>query len=208
MRASAPARVNLIGEHTDYNGGSVLPTAIPQHTRVSLTLRTDHQVEAASANVEVSGSFTLGREEPRTGTGWITSRASPGRFARTAIRCRAACGSRSARTSPRAPGCLRAPRSKWRCCAPSAPLFDLHLEDVRLAQLGQTAENDFVGAHCGIMDQMAASLADSQTALFLDTRSLEFRRILLRPAAGLVVIHSGGVALDRQWRVRHAARRV
>ena len=49
---------------------------------------------------------------------------------------------------------------------------------MRLAS-GPLAENDFVGAHCGIMDQMAAALADAQTALFLDTRTLEFRRIPL-----------------------------
>ena len=62
---------------------------------------------------------------------------------------------------------------------------------MRLARLGQLAENDFVGAHCGIMDQMAASLADAEDALFLDTRSLDFKRIPLPDAADLVVIHSG-----------------
>src|SRR5260221_14350117 len=69
--------------------------------------------------------------------------------------------------------------------------FALDLDDVHLARLGQIAENDFVGARCGIMDQMSASLADAQTALFLDTRSLEFRRVPLPSDADLVVIHSG-----------------
>jgi len=70
--------------------------------------------------------------------------------------------------------------------------FALHdLDDVNLALLGQKAENDFVGARCGIMDQMAASLADQTTALFLDTRSLEFRRVPLPATADLVVVHSG-----------------
>ena len=55
-------------------------------------------------------------------------------------------------------------------------LFDLHLDDVRLAQLGQRAENDFVGAPVGLMDQMAASLADERMALFLDTRTLPTSR--------------------------------
>jgi galactokinase len=69
---------------------------------------------------------------------------------------------------------------------------ELHeFSDEELALLGQKAENDFVGARCGIMDQMAASLADDTTALFLDTRSLEFRRIPLPADADLVVIHSG-----------------
>jgi galactokinase len=69
--------------------------------------------------------------------------------------------------------------------------FDLELDDVKLALLGQRAENEFVGARCGIMDQMAASLADASSALFLDTRSLEYRRVPLPAEADLVVIHSG-----------------
>ena len=69
--------------------------------------------------------------------------------------------------------------------------FGLELDDLSLARLGQLAENEFVGARSGIMDQMAASLADESTALFLDTRSLEFRRVPLPAEADLVVIHSG-----------------
>jgi galactokinase len=69
--------------------------------------------------------------------------------------------------------------------------FSLTIDDVQLARLGQIAENDFVGARCGIMDQMSASLADTRNALFLDTRSLDFERVPLPSAADLVVIHSG-----------------
>ena len=60
--------------------------------------------------------------------------------------------------------------------------LSLALDDVRLAQLGQRAENDFVGAPVGMMDQMAASLADDRTALFLDTRTLRYERVPLPPA--------------------------
>jgi galactokinase len=69
--------------------------------------------------------------------------------------------------------------------------YGLTLDDVKLALLGQRAENEFVGARCGVMDQMAASLADGSSALFLDTRSLEYRRVPLPAEADLVVIHSG-----------------
>jgi galactokinase len=62
---------------------------------------------------------------------------------------------------------------------------------VRLAGLGQRAENEFVGAPVGIMDQMAASLADDHTALFLDTRSLQYEQVPLPAAAALAVINSG-----------------
>jgi galactokinase len=70
-------------------------------------------------------------------------------------------------------------------------LFSLALDDVRLAQLGQRAENDFVGAPVGLMDQMAASLADDHTALFLDTRTLQYEQVSLPQGAALVVINSG-----------------
>ena len=65
VRASAPGRVNLIGEHTDYNGGFVLPTAIPQQTHVELTRRDDRAVEVRSANQSKAGAFILGQERQR-----------------------------------------------------------------------------------------------------------------------------------------------
>ncbi|RPJ74081.1 MAG: hypothetical protein EHM24_06755, partial [Acidobacteria bacterium] len=66
VTASAPGRVNLIGEHTDYNGGYVLPTAIPQRTHVELARRDDDRVRAASANVgSAVFEYRLGGEQRR-----------------------------------------------------------------------------------------------------------------------------------------------
>jgi galactokinase len=67
----------------------------------------------------------------------------------------------------------------------------LSLDDVTVAQLAQRAEREIVGSQAGIMDQMAASLARENEALFLDCRSLAFQRIPLPPAVELVVVHSG-----------------
>src|SRR5437899_12253 len=68
--AEAPGRVNLIGEHTDYNGGFVLPTVIPQQTRVSLAPRTDDKICVYSANVpDRTLTYTLEKEKP--GRGWL-----------------------------------------------------------------------------------------------------------------------------------------
>lgn len=190
VHSDAPGRVNLIGEHTDYNGGFVLPTAIPQRTSVELTRRADDSVEARSVNEPRPGSFTLGHEHRRgdwldyvQGITWAVRAAG---FAlagfEVSISSDVPLGAGLSSSAALEVALLRAIRQA----------FELRdLDDVQLALLGQKAENDFVGARCGIMDQMAASLADDTTALFLDTRSLEFRRIPLPAEADLVVIHSG-----------------
>ena len=192
VRAAAPGRVNLIGEHTDYNGGFVLPTAIPQQTRVELTRRPDQRVEAVSTSDPARGGYVLGQESARgdwsdyvQGVTWALRQAGFGLCGfDLSIHSTVPLGAGLSSSASLEVACLRAIRQA----------FDLAgLDDVKLAQLGQTAENDFVGAHCGIMDQMAASLADGSTALFLDSRSLEFRRIPLPADADLVVIHSGVV---------------
>ena len=193
VRAAAPGRVNLIGEHTDYNGGFVLPTAIPQHTVVELTRRADRRVEAQSTNDKIRGGYVLGQEQARgdwldyvQGVTWALREADFPRLEGfdLSISSDVPLGAGLSSSASLEVACLRAIRQA----------FELeNLDDVTLAQLGQTAENDFVGAHCGIMDQMAASLADGSTALFLDSRSLEFRRIPLPADADLVVIHSGVV---------------
>src|SRR5207249_1374909 len=69
--------------------------------------------------------------------------------------------------------------------------FGLNLDDVAIARIGQRSENQFVGAQVGIMDPMAASLADEGTALFLDARSLAHERVPLPRGADLVVVNSG-----------------
>jgi galactokinase len=191
FRTAAPGRVNLIGEHTDYNGGFVLPTAIPLQTRVELRPRADRQVTAHSHNASPDGAFVLGHEQ-RTGE-WFDYVQGITWALRTAggfeppngfdleIASDVPLGGGLSSSAALEVALLRAIRTA----------FDLDLDHVRMAKLGQRAENDFVGARSGIMDQMAASLADSHTALFLDTRSLEYEQLPLPEHADLVVIHSG-----------------
>jgi galactokinase len=190
-QAAAPGRVNLIGEHTDYNGGFVLPTTIPQQTHVELTPRPDRTVRARSASQQSQWlDYTLGQERQRgdwldyiQGLTWALDQADAVRVSGfdLSITSEVPLGAGLSSSAALEVAVLRALRIA----------FALDLDDVKLALLGQRAENDFVGAHCGIMDQMAASLADASSALFLDTRSLEYRRVPLPVEADLVVIHSG-----------------
>lgn len=189
FRAAAPGRVNLIGEHTDYNGGFVLPTAIPQQTRVELRPRSDNQVAAHSANATPDGAYALG-EEQRTGQWFdyvqgITWALQSAGFALGGFDLQVASD------VPLGGGLSSSAALEISLLRGLREAFRLELDDVQMAKLGQTAENDFVGARCGIMDQMAANLADLRTALFLDTRTLEYSQIPLPEQSELVVIHSG-----------------
>lgn len=192
IRASAPGRVNLIGEHTDYSGGFVLPTAIPQRTRVELARRSDGRVRAWSANVDPGAGmleYVLGGE--RAGRGWldyvqgvthVTAAAGHG-LSGFDVRVESAVplGSGLSSSAALEVALLRGLRE----------LYGLSLDDRTLALLAKRAENDFVGAPVGFMDQMASSLAEQGTALLLDTRSLDYERVPLPAGAELIVISSG-----------------
>lgn len=192
VTAQAPGRVNLIGEHTDYNGGFVLPTAIPQVTRVELAPRDDRVVRVWSGAIEPSAlvrSYELGQEKPKNE--WIDFIQGVTHLLKKAefklqgfdlrIESNVPVGSGLSSSASLTVSLMRALRSS----------FNLNLDDVAIARLGQRVENEFVGARVGIMDPMAASLADQGTALFLDARSLEFERVPLPAGADLIVLNSG-----------------
>jgi galactokinase len=194
VECDAAGRVNLIGEHTDYNGGFVLPTAIPQRTFVNLAPRADSTIRVwSSAKAKRSGmaTYTIGKEQPRKD--WLDYVQGVTRILQddgntlrgfdAYINSTVPLGSGLSSSASLTVGLMRALRSA----------FGLNLDDVQIAKLGQRVENEFVGARVGIMDPMAASLATEGIALFLDARSLDFERVPLPRGADLVVIHSGVV---------------
>ena len=192
VSADAPGRVNLIGEHTDYTGGFVLPMAIPQRTWVALSRSGDDHVRVWSANLADRTALRAFRLKHETRTErWIDYVQGCTEALRRdghhlegfnlAIASDVPVGSGLSSSAALEVSVLRGIRE----------LFALSLDDVRLAQLGQKAENEFVGAPVGLMDQMAASLADEHTALFLDTRTLYYEAVPLPSEVSLVVINSG-----------------
>jgi galactokinase len=189
--ARAPGRVNLIGEHTDYSEGFVLPVAIPRETVVELARASDGRVRAFSVDVAPSEplAYQLGAEEK--GRGWLDYLQGV-----TAVLQRAGhqIGGFDARISSRVPlgaGLSSSASFEVAMLRALRGLFALELDDVAVARLGQKVETEFVGAPVGIMDQMAASLADGGSALFLDTRTLSYEKVPLPAAADLVVVNSG-----------------
>ncbi|HTG36853.1 MAG TPA: galactokinase [Thermoanaerobaculia bacterium] len=191
IRADAPGRVNLIGEHTDYSGGFVLPLAIPQRTRVELATRSEPRVRAWSASVQELEilEYRLGDEEP--GHGWLDYVQGVTEVLRLAGHKLRGFDLRIESDVPLGGGLSSSAALEVSLLRALREAFGLELDDVQLALAGQKAENDFVGAPVGVMDQMASSLADDKTALFLDTRSLEYEKIPLPAEAELIVIDSG-----------------
>jgi galactokinase len=190
--ADAPGRVNLIGEHTDYNGGFVLPTAIPQRCRVELAPRPDSTVRAwSSAGDTAAGclEYTLGAEA--RGRGWLDYVQGVTRVLAAGGHALGGFNARIDSTVPLGSGLSSSAALSVSLMRALRAAFALGLDDVHVARLGQRSENEFVGAMVGIMDPMAASLADEGTALFLDSRSLHFERVPLPAGAELVVIDSG-----------------
>jgi galactokinase len=190
--AEAPGRVNLIGEHTDYNGGFVLPTAIPQVTRVQLVTGGDSVISVCSSADSIDPSihrYQLGEERRQgqwfdfiQGVTWLLALEGfslKGFSAR--IESNVPLGSGLSSSASLTVALMRALRG----------VFSLKLDDVPMARFGQRVENEFVGARVGVMDPMAASLADQGTALFLDARTLEFERVHLPADVDLVVLNSG-----------------
>jgi galactokinase len=185
--AEAPGRVNLIGEHTDYNCGFVLPIAIPQKTRVELARRNDQHVRVVSALG--AAEFDLGAEQ-RTGQ-WsdyvagVTATLRLHGFVLGGFDLRIDSdvppGSGLSSSAALEVALLRALRGA----------FHLSLSDGALAKLAQEGENDFVGAPVGMMDPMAVMFADPRTAIFLDARSGFYERVALPPDLDFVVIDSG-----------------
>ena len=202
--ASAPGRVNLIGEHTDYNGGFVLPMAIPQRTRVELRRRDDRRVVAHSRDVGASATYELGAEARRGG--WIDYIQGCTQAVRTAGHAVTGFELQISSDVPLGSGLSSSAALEISVLRALREAFSLAIDDVALALLGQRAETELVGAPVGAMDQLASSLGEPGRALLIDLRTLAIRTVLLPAAVDLIVIASG-VAHDHatgDYRTRRA----
>lgn len=189
-QASAPGRVNLLGEHTDYNDGYVLPIAIPQQTHVAMRRSRQARFSLYAAELHEAVQFTF--DEPPAE-----------HFASYVFGCLALARGQGAQVPPldihvasevpigvglSSSAALEV--ATLRCLR---QLLHLTLDDVQIAQIAQRAEIDYAGVRCGIMDQMASSLADTTRALLLDTRTLA-RRFVSLPAGSSVLVLDSGIA--------------
>jgi len=175
----APGRVNLIGEHTDYNDGFVLPAALDRDIMMAASPRADRQVVLYSHNFQERTAFSLETIEHDQAHPWSNyirgvalhlqeeGYALPGMEA--CIHGNVPIGAGLSSSAALEVAAARAFRA----------LGGLPLDNVSLALLCQRAENEFVGVNCGIMDQFVASLGRRERALFLDCRDLSYKLVAL-----------------------------
>jgi galactokinase len=216
---SAPGRANLIGEHTDYNDGFVLPFAITQRTAVAAACRDDGIITVGSTFTPGTVTVRAADIAPGAVEGWagyplgvawalaqvrdVADGAGADLFIHSDVPAGAGLSS-SAALEIAAAGAL-------------AALWGLELSPAELARAGQRAENEIVGAPTGVMDQYASLLGQPDAAVFLDCRSLRARPVPLPLAqAGLTLVlidtgerhahASGGYAARRASCERGAAR--
>jgi len=216
---SAPGRVNLIGEHTDYNGGYVLPFAIDRRTAVAAARRDDDVVTVRSLQRgrEVAQA-RLADLAPGRAHGW------PSYIFGTVWALRETgydVGGLDIVLDGGVPSGSGLSSSAAIECSVGLAVLDLHDIDIplpELARLAQFAENNYVGVPCGLMDQMAVSVCQADHALFFDTRDdVRTQEPFAPHDAGLSVLvintraqhaHAGGEYAERRRSCEAAAQRL
>jgi galactokinase len=187
----APGRVNLIGEHTDYNDGFVLPMAIDYDIRIAARVRPDRTVRLYSADLDKHDTFSLDDvrrvSDKPTWADYVRGVADVLQQEGYTLRGMDAAISGNV---PRAAGLSSSAAMELAAITAFRRLSALALDPVRAALLGQRAENEFVGMRCGIMDQFISSLGKTDHALLIDCRSLDYELVPMPAGARVVVTDS------------------
>ncbi len=190
----APGRVNLIGEHTDYNGGHVFPCALTFGTCCAARRRGDRRLRLYSVNFPDAGivETDLDRDTPLPGGCWAN-------YPLGVIRAFIGAGFVPSRgldlvfygDIPFGSGLSSSAALEVLTGVTLRGMFGFEIDGVRIARLGQKAENEYVGLSCGIMDQFASAMGKRDHAIFLDTETLEYEYAPLKlDGAHIMIVNS------------------
>lgn len=205
----APGRVNLIGEHTDYNDGFVFPAAIDRDILIAASLRNDRQVRAVALNFNQPSTFSLDdivkiKEGRERWSNYLRAMAyvfqqeglpTPGLNCATLGSVPLGAGLSSSAAMLVAGGLMFASAS------------NTEIDPVRLALLAQKAEREFVGVNVGIMDQFISALGKKDHALLIDTRALTYEAVPLPDSGVSIVIadtHKKRGLVDSEYNTRRS----
>lgn len=187
--SAGPGRVNLIGEHTDYNDGFVLPVALKRDVRFVLRPRTDRLVQLYSIEFDEEGNFDLDAISFNRDKLWVN-------YIQGMVQSLEQEGIRLVGIDAVFSG--NVPRGSGLSSSAALEIGTAHaflaasgqegtLSGARIAQLAQRAENRFVGVNCGIMDQFISELGREDHALLIDCRSLAYTLVPVPAEAALVI---------------------
>ena len=187
----APGRVNLIGEHTDYNDGFVLPAAIDRSIAFAGRKRADRLVRVHSIDFAASVEFSLDDIQKDGKNSWSNYIRGVSKYLEEDGHRLSGADLVFGGDVPREAGLSSSAAVEVGTAAFWKNLLHLEVDPVYLIKTSRKAENQFVGVPCGIMDQFISALGRENHALFLDCRGLSFRHVPLRGDVKIVVCNSG-----------------
>ncbi|QJB70689.1 galactokinase [Parasphingorhabdus halotolerans] len=190
---AAPGRVNLIGEHTDYNDGFVLPCAIDYETIVAISSRDDERMLVLACDAgNAEDSFDPGTVFVAQPEEWKNHVRGVAASFRERGHELAGANVAIAGNVPRGAGLSSSASLGVALATAFAEMNTLaHLTPTDFALIAQQSENDFVGCACGIMDQLVSARAMAGSALLIDCRSLDARPVAISSDVAVLIVHSG-----------------
>lgn len=205
--AQAPGRVNLIGEHTDYNEGFVLPMAIDYYVRVALSRRKDQHLRFFSSDLQDRKRTSLSNLRFKKEDRWANY---PKGIISVLLNRGYDIGGLSFTVMGNVPigvGLSSSAALEVATAYAVQKLLGIEISGPELAGLAQEAENSFVGVQCGIMDQFVSRMAQAGSAMFIDTRNMEYRHIPINLLTVKILITNSSVPrslVDSEYNQRRA----
>ena len=209
----APGRVNIIGEHTDYNDGFVMPCAINYGTAIAGAKRTDHIWNVYAADLDLEDTFSLDEDFPQSEQKWANYVRGVVKFIQE--RCpqfKQGADLVISGNVPHSSGLSSSAALEVAMGKFCQQLSDLPLTHTEIALIGQKAENKFVGANCGNMDQLISALGQKDHLLMIDCRSLETQPTPVPKDVAVIIVNSNvphdlvtGEYNTRRWQCEKAA---
>tara|TARA_B100000686_G_scaffold346288_1_gene432672 strand:+ start:12011 stop:13156 length:1146 start_codon:yes stop_codon:yes gene_type:complete len=189
--AHAPGRVNIIGEHTDYNEGFVFPAAINFGTWVAATKRADNDIVVTAMDYEnQQNQFSLSDINYDEEQGWANYVRGVVKVLKEAMPDFGGANLLVTGNVPQGAGLSSSASFEVAILKALSALYELPLDGVQAALLGQKAENTFVGCSCGIMDQLISAMGNEGMAMLLDCQSLAIEHSPLPDSHQIVIINS------------------
>jgi galactokinase len=182
----SPGRVNLIGEHTDYNDGFVLPMAIDRAIWIAAHPRTDRFVRVHSLDFDADTVFSL--DDLKKEQGWAEYLKGVAYILQVDHHHLSGWDGAIMGDVPLGSGLSSSAAMELATARVFASINNLEWNAAYMARVGQRTENEWVGVNCGIMDQMASAVCKEGHALFLDCRSLEIQHVPLPNHVAIVVM--------------------